>query len=293
MRVLSSGAEAVNVATQLDQKFMSREMSSFSGSLVKSVSARSTVDISGQALLKQRIFGIDCPERSAPVLGRSECGRMRPEAEFLTRDDRALLCDIYKWANGHGVDLAYVDDLAFELAEYRESDDGKLTLAHNQGKLYSAEGHRVFYSFTDKDAATAKRILQSKALETTRLDHGFIRFITNKDFGSIGHNNFDFMEKVISRFSASVTNDHPPGPEFSTFQSSKNSYIRSLSKEKYGLGNGDAREAGSDVELTKKSTKPKPITLESLRADLRQSLFQAMGVKSFSSLFALLFKDKR
>ncbi|MCF5824840.1 hypothetical protein GIV31_14785, partial [Pseudomonas syringae] len=61
------------------------------------------------------------------------------------------------------------------------------------------------------------------------------------------------------------------------------------SKEKYTPGEGDAQETTS----AKKSTKPKEITLESLRADMRETFLKAMGVKSFSSLFDMLFKDKR
>ncbi|EPM84961.1 hypothetical protein A249_27615, partial [Pseudomonas syringae pv. actinidiae ICMP 18804] len=42
-----------------------------------------------------------------------------------------------------------------------------------------------------------------------------------------------------------------------------------------------------------KTTKPKEITLESLRDDMRKSFMKAMGVENFSSLFDVLFKNKR
>ncbi|AHG39938.1 hypothetical protein N018_06635 [Pseudomonas syringae CC1557] len=289
MRVISSGAEALITAQQLDDKRAAKNMPPFANLPLRPSSPDSAVSISGQALLKHRVFGLADSGRSAPMLGKAECGISMPEAFFLTRDDRRLLGDVYEWASAQGADLGYVDDLAFELASYRESDNGGIMLPHNQGKTYDMEGHKVFYSFTEQHAATAKRITESDTLKTTRLDQGFVRFITDKDYGSIGHNNFEFMEKVINRFSTAGERAEQLGADFATYKSQKSDYIRTLSKEKYTPGEGDAQETTS----AKKSTKPKEITLESLRADMRETFLKAMGVKSFSSLFDRLFKDTR
>ncbi|KZL37656.1 hypothetical protein VT47_17945 [Pseudomonas syringae pv. syringae] len=289
MRVISSGADALIAAQKLDDKRAAKNMPSIANPALRSTSPDSAVTISGQALLKHRVFGFADSARSAPMLGKAECGMSMPQAFFLTRDDRSLLGDVYGWASDQGADLSYVDDLAFQLASYRESDDGGIMLRHNQGKTYDMEGHKVFYSFTEPHAATAKRITESDGLKTTRLDQGFVRFITDKDYGSIGHNNFEFMEKVINRFSTAGERDEQLGADFTTYKSQKSDYIRTLSKEKYTPGEGDSRETTS----VKKAAKPKEITLESLRNDMRETFLKAMGVTSLSSLFDMLFKDKR
>ncbi|MCI3944478.1 hypothetical protein BW686_01700 [Pseudomonas syringae] len=290
MRVISSGAEALIAAQQLDDKRTAKTTSTLTDTSRRFSSPDSAVTISGQALLKQRVFGLVDPNRSAPLLGKSECGTSMPQASFLNRDDRRLLGDVYEWAADQGADLGYVDDLAFGLASYREKDDGRVWSRHNQGKTYDMEGHKVFYRFTDRHAATAQRIIEGDALKTTRLDQGFIRFITDRDYGAIGHNNFEFMEKVINRFSTSGERSQPLGAEFAVFKSEKNDYIRTLSKETYTPGEGDTLDI---LTPTKKAVKPKEITLESLRDDMRKAFFKAMGVESFSSLFDTLFKDRR
>ncbi len=289
MRVISSGADALIIAQQLDEKRAAKNMPSIANPALRSTSPDSAVTLSGQALLKHRVFGFADSVPSAPMLGKAECGMSMPEAFFLTRDDRRLLSDVYEWASDQGADLVYVDELAFQLASYRESNNGGIMSPHNQGKVYDMEGHKVFYSFTEPHAAIAKRITESDGLKTTRLDQGFVRFITDKDYGSIGHNNFEFMEKVINRFATAGESAEQLGTDFATYKSQKSDYIRTLSKEKYTPGEGDTQEKAS----ARKSAKPKDITLESLRADRRETFLKAMGVKSLSSLFDMLFKSKR
>ncbi|WP_423242148.1 hypothetical protein [Pseudomonas viridiflava] len=252
-----------------------------------------TVSISGEALLRQRLFHITDPNRAVPVLGKAECGTSRSRVEFLTRDDRQLLGEVYEWAREQGADLAYVDELGSRLAFYREKDDGRISARGNTGLDYNREGHKVYHSFTDKDAASAQRILESGALKTTRLDHGFIRFITDKDYGAIYHNDFDFMEQVINRFSNGEDESQPLTPRFAKREYLKNNYVRTLSKEKYGDDKDNVQNDQGTQSAAKKTTKPKPVTVESLRDDMRAALFKAMNVTSFKSLFALLFGGKR
>ncbi|WP_414813210.1 hypothetical protein [Pseudomonas alliivorans] len=271
------------------QASMSREHSAIS---VKSPDKSSTVSISGEALLRQRLFHVTDPNRTLPVLGKAECGMSYPNSSFLTLDDRALLGDVYAWASSEGADLAYVDDLGFRLAYYREKDNGRISAPHNQGMTYDGEGHKVYYSFTEKDTATAKRILESEALRTTRLDQGFIRYITDKDYGSLHHNNFEFMEQVINRFSDKSSESQALMPGFAKREYLKNNFVVTRSKEKYAVGHNSGRENEPGFTATK-TTKPKPVTVESLRDDKRAALFKMMNVTSFKSLFALLFGDRR
>ncbi|MEE4571751.1 hypothetical protein V2K58_14770 [Pseudomonas alliivorans] len=254
---------------------------------------RSTVSISGEALLRQRLFHITDPNRAVPILGKADCGALHSRVEFLTRDDRQLLGDVYEWAQEQGADLKYVDDLGLRLASYREADNGRMMVRENTGRSYDGEGHKLYLSFTDKDAASAKRILEGDALKTTRLDHGFVRFITDKDYGAINHNDFDFMEQVINRFSSEKDESQPLTPRFAKYEYLKNNFVRTLSKEKYVDGKESVQEDQGTQSTAKKTTKPKPVTVESLRDDRRAALFKMMNVTSFKSLFALLFGNRR
>ncbi|WP_241000706.1 hypothetical protein [Pseudomonas viridiflava] len=258
----------------------------------KPASQMPTVSISGEALLRQRLFHVTDPNRDLPVLGKAECGRSYPDISFLTLNDRALLGDAYAWASSEGADLAYVDELGFKLAHYREKDNGRISGRDNQGMRYDGEGHKVYFSFTEKDTATAKRIVESEALRTTRLDQGFIRYITDKDYSSMYHNDFEFMEQVINRFSSKSDEPQTLMPRFAKRDYLKNNFVVTRSKEKYALGHNSGRENEPGFTATK-TTKPKPVTVESLHDDMRAALFKAMNVTSFKSLFALLFGGKR
>ena len=296
MRVVSQSIESRIGIMQLDKRNAqnSRLASTVisAGTHEKPSVQRSTVSISGEALLRQRLFHVTDPNRTLPVLGKAECGRSYPDISFLTLDDRALLGDAYAWASSEGADLAYVDELGFKLAHYREKDNGRISGRDNQGMRYDGEGHKVYFSFTEKDTATAKRIVESEASRTTRLDQGFIRYITDKDHSSMYHNDFEFMEQVINRFSSK--NDEPQTlmPRFAKREYLKNNFVVTRSKEKYAVGHNSGRENEPGFTATK-TTKPKPITVESLRDDMRAALFKAMNVTSFKSLFALLFGGKR
>ncbi|QXG36608.1 hypothetical protein [Pseudomonas viridiflava] len=297
MRVVSQDSESRIAIMQLDKRNAQNSQSAgaviSAGTHEKPPVQRPTVSISGEALLRQRLFHITDPNRAVPVLGKAECGTSRSRVEFLTRDDRQLLGEVYEWAREQGADLAYVDELGSRLAFYREKDDGRISARGNTGLDYNREGHKVYHSFTDKDAASAQRILESGALKTTRLDHGFIRFITDKDYGAIYHNDFDFMEQVISRFSNGKDEPQPLTPRFAKYERLKDNYVKTLSKEKYGDDKDNVQNDQGTQSAAKKTTKPKPVTVESLRDDMRAALFKAMNVTSFKSLFALLFGDKR
>lgn len=297
MRVVNQSIESRIGIMQLDKRNAqnSRLASTIisAGTHEKPSVQRSTVSISGEALLRQRLFHITDPNRALPVFVKMERGALGSRVDFLTGNDRQLLGNVYEWAQQQGADLKYVDDLGFRLASYRELDDGRIMVRENTGRSYDGEGHKFYLSFTDKDAASAKRILESDALKTTRLDHGFVRFITDKDYGAMSHNDFDFMEQVISRFSNGKDEPQPLTPRFAKYERLKDNYVKTLSKEKYGDDKENVQNDQGTQSAAKKTTKPKPVTVESLRDDMRAALFKAMNVTSFKSLFALLFGDKR
>jgi hypothetical protein len=260
--------------------------------------SRSTVSISGESLLRQRVFFSDDPTSKLPLQVKNTTEtRMQPSVNFLTVSDRQLLGQIFEYAQEQGADLHYVDSLAFELALYRQADNGRIMLPANRGKDFDLEGHSVSYSFTDKDAATAKRILGSEALKTTRLDQGFIRFTLDKDYSAISHNDFEFMEQVINKFSARGADVPPLDAKFARHEYLKDNYIKHVSKKVY-RDRGGSNLGGTDPVLSKKKSikQQPPAAPETLKDILRRIIFKAMRT-SFStrvpSLAEFLMKMRR
>lgn len=146
------------------------------------------VSISGEGLLKQRlgdknrINTVNAPDSKTRV-------EAKPAIEQLNKADRALISDIYFHAREQGADLKYVDELARNLARYREQQ-GNPDKAAKEPRGY----------FTDGERLTLKRIRDSDALSSTRLDQGFVRYMTDPDNPRV-HSNLEFMEQVMEKFS--------------------------------------------------------------------------------------------
>lgn len=190
------------------------------------------VPLGGKALVLQRIFGVKDPALEPAVKTRDCPGSFfMLETYFLTRDDRDFMGRVYEFAQAQNADLGFVDDLAYQLADYRFHRDGQEMSPHNVDQ-YDLEGHHVTHHFTEKDAATARRILASEALQTTELDNAFILRVTNEDYHGINHNNFDFMEQVINRFSAKGAEMLPLSDKFSKFEMEINNKIKRVSLDR-------------------------------------------------------------
>lgn len=290
MRVINSGLPVI-LQRPDERRASLTEQSAPTFMPGKPVDRGSTVSISGEALLRQRLFNITDSHRAAPMLGKNLCGRNLLDIAFLNRDDRRFLGNVYEWAQDQGADLTYVDSLGLSLARYRENDDGRICARANQGNVRDGEGYTIYQRFTDRDAATAERILQSEALKTTPLDHKFIGYITDKDYSALSHPDFEFLEQVINRFSVKGEDKQwPLSGDFSSYTYIKNNFIETRSGEKRKPDKDDTQDT---TPAPPKTTKPKEITLESLRDDIRKSFMKAMGVENFSSLFDVLFKNKR
>lgn len=216
---------------------------------------KTEVSISGRALLLQRVFDVKDPALEPPVKSRDVPGSFfMPDHLFLTRDDRDLLARIYEFAHEQNADLKFVDNLIFSLADYRFHRDGRTIGAHNEGQ-FDLEGHQVTHHFTERDAVTARRILASEALHTTELDKGFILRITNEDYSGLHHNNFDFMEQIINRFSAKGADMPPLGEAFAKYEPIYNNYIKRVSADQKIESSRDrhARIAAQNTESKEKS----------------------------------------
>lgn len=245
------------------------------------------VSISGQALLKQRLFGGDEPiHRTKPPGNMPWCMYSKPN-DFLSRQDCHLLSKAYEFAQESGADLRFVDNLGSELADYRSNDNGRIMGRHNNGTAFDSEGHMVFYSFLDKDVATTKRILGSDALKSTQLDQGFIRYKTDVDCSATSLNQFEFLEQVINKFSAKGDSVPPLDARFSHYSYPEKRFNTRLSKEVYFTPKGTLRKgtAGTDAldpnNLTgkgKRGSKTKPTTPETV-----QDMFRRIMAKAFNS----------
>lgn len=169
----------------------------------------------GRELMLSRLFdGSEPPvfDGSKRTLDNLSQGRYR----FLTRQDRDLLSDVYAYAQEQGMDLAHVDCVAWDLGGYRQRDDGRAIVSFNKGGVFDTEGRKLAVSFAENDAATASRLLKATALATTQFDQGFIRYILDPGFSAFGHaGHFEFLEHVVTRFSAEAERVAPLGNRFS------------------------------------------------------------------------------
>ena len=169
----------------------------------------------GRELMVTRIFRGQEP----PVSLDSTVDAFTTEARFsfLNYEDRALVSQMYAYAQSQGADLAYVDSVAEVLGRYRYFDDGRRLLSSNNG--YDSQGHAVRYDFLEKDSAAAARILNGTAISTTSFDQGFLRHILDPGIGALVSfgNSIGFLEKMVMKFSSEETEQFLLGREFKTY----------------------------------------------------------------------------
>jgi hypothetical protein len=150
----------------------------------------------------------------------------RSSLEYLTKQDRQLLSDIYAYVQDKDVDMTYVDILAGDLGDYRQCNDGRIVGNFNTGSSYDSQGWKLTVDFTEKDAATASRILYGSVMTSTRLDQGFVKYTLDPGYGALGSSvNFDFLEHVVTRFSAEAHMAPPLDSQFSTYVPIDNNYV--------------------------------------------------------------------
>ena len=172
----------------------------------------------GYKLMVSRLYGGKEPAVGNAAEGMSMSNIGRSPYEFLTRGDRALLAEMYAYAQDEGVDLAHLDSLADGIGNYRQHNNGRVMHSFNSGHNYDAEGRQVFVSFDDKDAATASRILNGTAINSTRLDQGYLRFILDPGYGALSNvADLEFVEWMVSKFSRGGETLPSPGEKFATF----------------------------------------------------------------------------
>ena len=181
-----------------------------------------SVSLSGRAIMLSRLFGTQNSNTEPPVVSGvngmdlKHIG-MSPQ-NFLTTSDRALLSDMYEYAQQQGADLQNVDQLAYALGTYRQSNNGRSMSSFNEGNSFDLEGHQLTVSFNEKDAATAARILNGDAINSTKLDQGFLRYTLDPGYGALSNtSDFEFMEQMVIKFSDVGAKQMSLPSKFSTF----------------------------------------------------------------------------
>lgn len=100
MRVVSQDIESRIAIMKLDKRNAQNSQSAgaviSAGTHEKPPVQRPTVSISGEALLRQRLFHITDPNRALPVFVKMERGALGSRVDFLTGNDRQLLGDVYE-----------------------------------------------------------------------------------------------------------------------------------------------------------------------------------------------------
>lgn len=177
-----------------------------------------SVSLSGKALMLSRLFGTSDPNAALPVLdgahGMDRGNSGIQATNYLTENDRTLVADMYSYAQQQGADLQYVDHLAITLSRYRQSDNGRLSGGFNS---FDAEGHQLSSSYSPADTATADRILNGNAINSTQLDRGFVRYILDPGMALGNTANISFMEQMVTKFSDQGTSATPLPAKFSSF----------------------------------------------------------------------------
>lgn len=183
------------------------------------------VKFSGRALMYSRLFHTD--DLSREINFANEVGTTKGLSsnyfEYLTKDDRAFVASTYEYALMNNIDLRHVDQLAADLAYYREwgwvpMDD-----------IYTTEGRKITVEFIPADKEIADQIKASDDFKSTTIDKGFLNFLL--DDGRPFHaTKFGFLSHMVSVFSPGAKPESS-ADEFSTFDSAHNEWVTHVSDE--------------------------------------------------------------
>lgn len=193
---LAAGAvSAYSASSMMDRKSCSG-MSDSRLNSVESIGVKVSLSASnGRALLMTRVFHASA-DANPPV--ESIDTAYGVTANYLRLDDREKMANLYDFASSHGIDLAHVDALSFDLAIYRRSLENS-----TPGPIYDPEGHRVTYAFSERESKEADHILSGDAINSTYLDRGFIHKLLNPVEMCSHATDFKFLEKALEVLSPS------------------------------------------------------------------------------------------
>lgn len=161
-----------------------------------SVTLATNISTAGRAQLMARVFHCRDPQASIPVATVDRGGE--PSSSFLTETDRDQLARLYQGAMEEGIDLAHVDALAFDLADYRQSGAHRLG-----GGRFDLDGHPITYRFSQDDALVAGRILSNLPSSGTELDTGFVQQLLDPDLCCSHASDLRYLEHAMAALSTS------------------------------------------------------------------------------------------
>ncbi|TBU73997.1 hypothetical protein [Phytopseudomonas daroniae] len=207
-------------------KYTSSQASDASGQSIAEITSASVsveqktspTSKTGYDLMVSRLWGGREPAVANGAEGMSSNNIGRNRLDFLTKDDRAVLAEMYAYAQSEGADLNYVDRIASVLGRYRQHDDGRVGVSFNSGHHFDREGHQLSVSFNEQDTATASRILNGSAINSTQLDQGFLRYMLDPGYGALSHTtDFEFLEHMVNKFSNEGESQPPLDSRFATY----------------------------------------------------------------------------
>lgn len=168
------------------------------GSVPRAEMLADTVQISGRALLHNRLFpGTTAATAPVSTGNGQESGSIYT---FLTGSDRDMLASLYAKGVASAHDLRQIDALAFDLANYRSSP----ARGDKVGTTFDEDGNPVRYAFTPTDEATAQRILTSTAMKDTGIPTDFLKHLLDPGFAPADHAvDFGDLERLV--YAASLT----------------------------------------------------------------------------------------
>ncbi|GAB7531775.1 hypothetical protein PS3A_41890 [Pseudomonas sp. 3A(2025)] len=205
-----------------------------------------------KTLVSRLFFNSEPPVRDG-VTGMNSLNISRPEVEFLTQQDRTLLSRMYNYAQEQGADLQYVDDVARDIGDYRQHNDGRALVNMNTGNSYDIQGRQLSVKFTEPYAATVEHILNGTAINSTLLDKGFLRFSLDPGHHPYTtHSDLKFMAQMVNHFSVQPSEGNVLSRDFATY--SRNHKI----KDKIVQASDTIRlELREEPEASKVTAKPK------------------------------------
>ncbi|CAD6879288.1 hypothetical protein [Methylomonas albis] len=176
----------------ISQKRMASQANEIQGnnSAVISKSTTDKATFSGHALLLSRLFHTNDPNASPEVATAFTMNNLSGNsASFLTQADRKLMERAYDYAQSSGMDLEQVDNLAFDLANYRflQVTGNNTEEIAGQSGIYDAEGNPWVGKYNSQDAEQVKRILTDPSVESTDIDKGFLAYLLNPQISGLTH----------------------------------------------------------------------------------------------------------
>lgn len=251
---------------------------------------KSTVTLSGQAILASRLFSSDNGDLPAlpSIRTNGEHNGMLPQY-FLTESDRSLVSKMYELSNEEGIDLRYVDQFAKDLGRYRKYDDGSMRSSFNENS-YDSQGRKQTVSFTEKDTATAERILSGKTLSSTNIDQGFIRWRLDPGQGFNLSSDLDFMEHMLNKFSSTANEEENFGAKFTSYSPRENNYTIHTANE-ISLRRPTTPELQADEDLGKVVFEQINTSRNDLNARLLEGFFNESEVRKKEQNFTMRLFD--